>query len=180
MRVGFTLIEVLVATSVLTLAIAGAAIVMTSAYGAYHHQDRRLVMNQLVHDEMESLTVTPYDQLRTDIKSARAPQSPTHDGTPPDQDFQSINGGKAQARYDLEPPKDPQGDWAPKARPASNQTSYVQGQHVDNAMHATLSLEFWDPTFDSPSLTDRGLIRAVYTVNTTGMPSDSAVKYLAR
>lgn len=179
-RGGFTLIEVLVATTVLTLAIAGTAFVMTSAYGAYHHQDRRLVMDGLVHDEMETLTSTPYTQLSADIRTARAPQNPTHDGTPPDQDFESVSGGQAIAHYDLEPPTNPQGDWTPKAKPKPNQVSYLDGTPVDSAMHASLSLEYWDPNFDSATQTDHGLIRAVYTLRTSGMAPDRAVKYFAR
>jgi prepilin-type N-terminal cleavage/methylation domain-containing protein len=178
-RSGFTLLEVLAAMSVLTVSIAGAAFLMTSAYGTYRHQDRSLEVHRVVHDQMETLTATPYEALKADIQQARGPQDPPR--SPSNQDFESLGGGEAVARYDLDPPADPDGDWQPKpkAQSTSGQLLINSATPDPNAMHATLDLQYWDPTFDVPAHDDRGLIRASYTLHGLGQ-DEHAVKYYTR
>jgi hypothetical protein len=180
-RAGFTVMEVLVAASVLTVAIAGAAFMMTSAYGAYRHQDRNMELDRLVHDELERLSSTSYPELSTDIKAARRPEDPPKDGAPT-QDFTMSGSGEAIARYRLNPPKDSKEDWAPRPMPQlgpdGRPTSIISGDDK-NALRASVRLQYWDPTFDQPAATDRGLIRATYQLRGEGVDKQG-VKYLAR
>lgn len=179
-RPGFTVMEILAALGVLTVAITGAAFVMTSAFGTYRQQDRTLERHRLVHDQMETLTATSYRSLAEQIKSARRPADPPRPHVPPQADFESVSGGEALVRYRLEPPQTSEGDWRPKAiaKPAAGQT-FVTEKLPPSALEATLRLQFWSPELDTPSLTDTGLIRAVYTLSGPG-DGERSVKYLAR
>lgn len=181
-RSGFTLIEVLVAMSVLTISIAGAAFMLTSAYGAYRHQDRTMATDQLVHDQMETLTSTSYTALRSTIRQARRPDAAPQDAPPPGQDWvMSGNPGEAAADYELLPPEPGAADWKPRniAVGADGQPLQVSGPQGPPPLRASLRLQYWDPTFDAPAPSDRGLIRASFAIRGEGVHKQ-AVKYLAR
>lgn len=179
-RPGFTVMEVLVASSVLTVAIAGAAFMMTSAYGAYRHQDRTMDMDRLVHDELERLSATSYPDLATKIRQARRPEDPVKDGAPTD-DFTMNGSGDATVRYKLNPPKD-KDDWrpVPPAVPLDADGKPLPVSPPDpHALRVSERLQFWDPAFDQPSQTDSGLIRATFELHGDGVDKEG-VKYLSR
>jgi hypothetical protein len=47
------------------------------------------------------------------------------------------------------------------------------------ALRVSERLQFWDPSFDQPSPTDRGLIRATFELHGDGVDREG-VKYLSR
>lgn len=172
--------ESIVAMSVLAIAIAGAAFMMTSAYGTYRHQDRRLDTERLVHDQLETFSATSYPQLAAEIDKARKPEEPTPSDAPATADFASSGAGEATARYDLAPPADSQGDWAPKPVLRSLDGKPLPiGETKATDLHAQVRLQYWDPNFDAPSAHDRGLIRATFELKGSDV-NESATKYLAR
>ena len=178
-RTGFTLMEVVVAMSVLTLSIAGAAFMLTSAYGAYRHQDRTLARDQLIHNRVETLTATPYSQFRQAIRQARRPGDPPRDGVAPPEDFTTLGGGEVEARYDLAPPQGDEKDWKPLPPPKPGAGPDIAGATSPDRLRATLRLQYWDPQFDAPAATDRGLIRATLTLEGDRY-EQRAVKYVTR
>lgn len=174
--------EVLVAMSVLTIAIAGAAFMLTSAYGAYRHQDRTMATDQLVHDQLETLTSTSYETLRTAIRQARRPDTLPKDTPAPGRDWvMSGDPGDAATTYELLPPKESGQDWEPRAIPVTPSGTVLQASDPQGPapLKATLRLQYWDPTFDAPAPSDRGLIRATFVVSGEGV-NKQGVKYLAR
>jgi prepilin-type N-terminal cleavage/methylation domain-containing protein len=181
-RPGFTLMEVLVAMSVLTIAIAGAAFMLTSAYGAYRHQDRTMATDQLVHDQLETLTSTSYETLRTAIRQARRPDTTPQDTPAPGQDWvMSGAPGDATTEYELLPPRESGQDWEPRVIPRTPSGTVLQVSQPQGPapLKATLRLQYWDPTFDAPAPSDRGLIRATFAITGDGV-NKHGVKYLAR
>lgn len=181
-RPGVTVAEVMVAALVLSVALTGASFAMTSAFGTYRNQDRTLQRQALVHDQMELLAGTPYTTLKGAIAGARRPTDPLRDGVSPTDDFQSVSGGEAIANYELEPPPEGQREWKPKAKPpASTTLTNVSGggkAYTPN-LEATMRLQYWDPQFDQPTLVDKGLIRAKFTLSGDGLQSE-AVRYVTR
>jgi prepilin-type N-terminal cleavage/methylation domain-containing protein len=179
-RPGFTVMESVVAMSVLAIAIAGAAFMMTSAYGSYRHQDRRLDTDRLVHDQLETFSATTYPMLAAEIDKARKPDAPTPPDAPTTGDFAMSGTGEATARYDLAPPGEGADDWTPKPVFRSLDGKPVPiGETKATELHAQVRLQYWDPNFDAPSASDRGLIRATFALQ-GGDVNESATKYLAR
>lgn len=179
-RAGFTLIEVLVATSLLTLGLGTAAFLMASAYGTYRSQNKTLEINHVVHDQMEKLTGTTYENLATDIGTARNPGDPFRPGLPPERDFekgQSRNG--VLARYELIPPPPERDDYTVRRKTGEVDEFLVGSGKRPNNVDVTMILEYWDPLFDGPSVTDKGLIRAEFAIEWGGT-HDRGIKYLAR
>jgi prepilin-type N-terminal cleavage/methylation domain-containing protein len=179
-RPGFTVMESVVAMSVLAIAIAGAAFMMTSAYGTYRHQDRRLDTDRLVHDQLETFSGTSYQMLAAEIDKARKPEDPTPSEAPTTGDFAVTGTGEATARFDLRPPREGEDDWQPKPVFRSLDGKPVPiGETTKTDLHAAVRLQYWDPNFDAPSPNDRGLIRATYQLSGSDV-NESATKYLAR
>lgn len=180
MRAGFTLVEVLVAVSILTGALASAAFLLASAFSTYRNQNKRLEVNHLVHDQLEVLSNTPYEVLKGRMKKARQVSDPPRLDVPPQEDFTSNSGGEAQVDYSLDPPQGDAIDYTVKRKVQGNQTlAFQSGPQADGGVDANLHLQYWDPVFDGPSITDRGLIRAAFHVK-AGAVNDQAVKYLSR
>ncbi|MFN3432578.1 MAG: prepilin-type N-terminal cleavage/methylation domain-containing protein, partial [Candidatus Sericytochromatia bacterium] len=105
-RRGFTLMEVVVAMSVLTIAIAGAAFMLTSAYGAYRHQNRTMDIDRLVHNQMETFTAVGYPEWRQNLQNGRRKDTPPSAPPPPGEDDSDRGGGEAPSTRDHEPPTD--------------------------------------------------------------------------
>lgn len=177
-RLGFTLTEVLIAVSVLTGGLAGAALLLTSAFSTYRHQGQTMEVFHVVHDQVEMLTATPYGDLKNAIEGARQPADPPRPDLPPEQDFSRAQAGDAVSRFDLEPkgPDDPTYEIKPKPAQAANT---LTNKKPRGTLDAAVRLQYWDPTFDQPSMTDRGLIRASVRVKGSGV-DDQTVKYVAR
>jgi type II secretory pathway pseudopilin PulG len=169
--------EVVVAMSVLTIAIAGAAFMLTSAYGAYRHQNRTMDVDRLVHNQMETFTAVGYPEWRKNLQNGRRKDTPPTSPPPPGDDYIYWGGGEATSTWDLEPPTDDKTDWQP--RPVTYAVDGKPLQAKPKALRATVRLQFWDPTFDSPAATDRGLIRATFSLEGDGV-REQATKYLAR
>ena len=181
-RTGFTLIEVLIATSLLTIGLGTAAMLMASAYGSYRNQNRTLEMNHLVHDQMEKLTSTAYETLKADVAGARNPGDPFREQLPPERDFekaQDVNG--VVAKYELIPPddSDKEGRYAVRRKTEGRDMMYIGSGKRPNNVDVTMRLEFWDPQFDGPAAADKGLVRAQYDIEWNGT-REHGVKYLAR
>lgn len=177
-RPGFTVAELLIAAFVLSVALTGASFAMTSAFGTYRNQDRTLVRQQLVHDQMESIAGARYETLKQAIKGARSPAAKPRADFSPTEDFQSVNAGEALVSYELEPPKDGTGDWIPRAVNQDTSIQTSQTRYTPN-LDATLRLQYWDPQFDQPTLVDKGLIRAKFSLTGDGTQSE-AVRYVTR
>ncbi len=179
-RGGFTLIEVLVATSLLSMGLGTAAFLMASAYGTYRSQNKTLEINHVVHDQMEKLTGTTYETLASDIKSARNPGDPFRPDLPPERDFEkgmARNG--VLARYEMVPPPPDRDDYTVRRKTGMVDDLLIGSGKAPNNVDVTMILEYWDPHFDGPSMTDKGLIRAEYAIEWGGT-HDKGVKYLAR
>ncbi len=179
-QTGFTLIEVLVATALLTIGLSTAAFLMASSYGTYRNQNRTLEMNHLVHDQLETLSSTAYETLKDDIRKARNPGEPFRPDLPAQRDFEKAVGNGVIARFEMVPPppeKDEykiirKGDKPPDEYMVNAGAKVV---HVDVSM----KLEYWDPVFDKPAETDKGLVRGTYEIDWGGA-RDRGVKYFAR
>jgi hypothetical protein len=157
---------------------------MTSAFGTYRNQDRSLVRQQLVHDQMETIAGQPYTALKVGILGSRKPSDPPRPDYGPAEDFESVSGGEAVVNYELEPPKEGEGDWTPKAKNkalANGQFTHESGsgKKYNPNLDATMRLQYWDPQFDQPSLLDKGLIRAKFTLSDDGVQTE-AVRYVTR
>lgn len=180
-RAGFTLIEVLVATSLLTIGLGTAAFLMASSYGTYRNQNRTLEMNHLVHDQLEMLTSTAYEGLERDIAKARNPGDPFRPDLPPQRDFEKAVGNGVIARFELVPPPPDKDDYKVIRKGDKPPEDYAVNAGGSKVTHVEVSmkLEFWDPVFDSPSAKDKGLIRGTYEIEWAGA-RDRGVKYFAR
>jgi prepilin-type N-terminal cleavage/methylation domain-containing protein len=179
-RAGFTLIEVLVATSLLTIGLGTAAFLMASAYGTYRNQNRTLEMNHLVHDQLETLTSTAYETLKADITKARNPGDPFRPALPPERDFEKAVGNGVIARFELVPPPPDQDDYKVVRKGDRQPNEWLQNAgKKPNNVDVSLKLEYWDPVFDEATATDKGLIRASYGIEWGGA-RDRGVKYYAR
>jgi prepilin-type N-terminal cleavage/methylation domain-containing protein len=177
-RAGFTLVEVLVAIAILSVAFASAAFMLTSAFGAYKHQDRTLEANRLAQNTVEALSATPYAALAQAIANGTGGTLPLI--LPPGMNFTRPSAGEATAHYQLTPPTGPQDDWHSHAMPVFQPgqpplTTTGTQPHLD----ATLTLQYWDASLDAPALQNSGLIRACYVLNGLGV-SARHTKYLAR
>jgi prepilin-type N-terminal cleavage/methylation domain-containing protein len=179
-RAGFTLIEVLVATSLLSMGLGTAAFLMASAYGTYRSQNKTLEINHVVHDQMEKLSSTTYENLATDMRMARNPGDPFRDALPPERDYEKgVSRNGVIARYELIPPP-PESDAYTVRRKTGMIDEYLVGSgSKPNNVDVTMILEYWDPQFDAPTNLDKGLIRAEYAIEWGGT-HDRGVKYLAR
>ena len=176
-RRGFTLMEVVVAMSVLTIAIAGAAFMLTSAYGAFRHQDRAMDTQRLMHNEMETFTATGYPTWRERIQTGRRKDTPPKVPLEPGTDYIYWGGGEATATWDLAPPTGVEADWQPQ--PISYAADALPLQAKSRHLRKTVRLQFWDSHLRWPTATDRGLIRATVSLEGDGV-REQATKYLAR
>lgn len=180
-RAGFTLIEVLVATSLLTIGLGTAAFLMASSYGTYRNQNRTLEMNHLVHDQLETLSSTAYETLEDDIAKARNPGEPFRPDLPPQRDFQKAVGNGVIARFEMVPPPPDKDEYKvirKGEKPPSEYMVNSGGNKVIN-VDVSMKLEYWDPVFDKPTDKDKGLIRGTYEIDWGGA-RDRGVKYFAR
>lgn len=179
-RTGFTLIEVLVATSLLTIGLGTAAFLMASSYGTYRNQNRTLEMNHLVHDQLEKLTSTAYESLQGDIARARNPGDPFRPDLPPERDFEKAVGNGVIARFDMVPPPPEKDEYKVIRKGDKPPKEYLvqEGGKVVN-VEVSMKLEYWDPVFDKATDKDKGLIRGTYEIEWGGA-RDRGVKYFAR
>jgi prepilin-type N-terminal cleavage/methylation domain-containing protein len=175
-RSGFTLTEVLIAVSILTGALAGAAMLLTSAFGTYRHQNQTMEVFHVVHDQMETLTATSYKELTQDVKSGRRPEDPPRPGAGT-KDFVTSATGDVTAKFDMVPEEKDATVY--KIVPHRTDVVLQNGRRPPGEIEATLRLQWWDPRFDAPSATDKGLIRASFLVKGMGV-RDQGVKYLTR
>jgi prepilin-type N-terminal cleavage/methylation domain-containing protein len=175
-RSGFTLTEVLIAVSILAGALAGAAMLLTSAFGTYRHQNQTMEVFHVVHDQLEVLTSTSYKELANQVKSGRRPEDPPRDGMP-GKDFVTATSGDVMAKFDMVP--DEKETTVYRVVPHKNDVLLQNGRPQPGRLEAQLRLQYWDPQFDAPSLTDKGLIRASFAVKGLGL-QDRGVKYFAR
>jgi prepilin-type N-terminal cleavage/methylation domain-containing protein len=175
-RSGFTLTEVLIAISILAGAMAGAAMLLTSAFGTYRHQNQTMEVFHVVHDQMEVLTATSYKDLAQDVKAGRRPEDPPRDGMA-GKDFVTAATGDVTAKFDMVP--DEKENTVYKIVPHRDDVLLQNGRKEPGRLEAQLRLQYWDPQFDQPSQTDKGLIRASFVVRGLGL-QDRGVKYLAR
>ncbi|MDB5097091.1 MAG: hypothetical protein JWM80_1512 [Cyanobacteria bacterium RYN_339] len=175
-RSGFTLTEVLIAVSILTGALCGAAMLLTSAFGTYRHQGQTMEVFHVVHDQMETLTATSYKDLTQDVKSGRRPEDPAREGAGA-KDFVTAATGDVTSHFDLIP--DEKETTVYRVIPHKTDVMLQNGRRPPGEIEATLRLQWWDPQFDAPSATDKGLIRASFLVKGMGL-QDRGVKYLTR
>lgn len=179
-QAGFTLIEVLVATSLLTIGLGTAAFLMASSYGTYRNQNRTLEMNHLVHDQLETLSSTAYEALKEDIRKARNPGEPFRPDLPPQRDFEKAVGNGVIARFEMVPPPPEKDEYKIIRKGDKPPTEYmVNGGGKVNNVHVSMKLEFWDPLFDKATDKDKGLVRGTYEIDWSGA-RDRGVKYFAR
>jgi prepilin-type N-terminal cleavage/methylation domain-containing protein len=179
MRLGFTLTEVLIASSLLTLGLGTAAFLMASAYGTYRAQYRTMEAQHLVHDRLEFIVASSYSQLAADLATARNPGDPPREALPAARDFVKDEAGGVKALVELVPPQE--GEHAYKERrrdPAAGIFLQLSGKQRP-PIELTLRLQHWDPTLDRPSETAAGLVRATCLVNMEGV-HDEGVVYVAR
>lgn len=178
---GFTVLEILIAVTIFAIGLAGASFAAISAYHTYRHQDDRLALNRLVHDQVEDLTATPHAELSAMIDRARRPEDVTPEGLSPQHDFVTVAGGEVRSEFLAEPPRGEQDDWRLVPRPPVRPGAPLQlrGGGGPDRVAVTLTLQHWDPMLDMATEHDRGLIRAALTVSGAD-GARSAVKYVSR
>jgi prepilin-type N-terminal cleavage/methylation domain-containing protein len=177
-RAGFTLIEVIVAVSILAIALSGSAFLLAGAFGTYRHQNTSMEVFHVVHDKMEILTSTSYSQLSSEMQKARQPNDPPRTDVPADHDYIKVAAGDASARYTLVPESQESNVY--KIVPKQDAMLHIiDGRHPTGELDAVIRLQYWDPTFDAPSMTDHGLIRASFSLKGEQL-ADQATKYFAR
>lgn len=179
-RLGFTLIEVLVAVSILAIALTSSGFLLAGAFGTYRHQNQSMELFHVSHDKMETLEGAGYAQLLQMMAQARRPTDPIRDNLPADADFVTNAAGDVTARYRMQP-ESPDSDVYKIVPHRDGDLIFTQNDAAARRgrIEASVRLQYWDPTFDAPSMTDRGLIRA--TLNLKGdSGQDQATKYLAR
>jgi prepilin-type N-terminal cleavage/methylation domain-containing protein len=179
MRRGFTLIEVMVASSLLTLGLGTAAFLMASAYGTYRAQYRTIEAQHLVHDFLEQTVNVSYEHLAGRIEAARNPGDPPREFLTPTQDFIKEADGSVKALVELVRPDDGSPSYRVKRRGPAAGLFLQLTRRTRPSIEVTLRLRHWDPTNDKPSETAAGLIRATALVNVEGAP-DNGVVYVAR
>ena len=111
---------------------------------------------------------------------ARNPSDPFRPDLPPERDFEK---GMAKngvfAKYEMVPPPPDKDAYTIRRKSAYVDEFLIGSGKRPNNVDVTMHLEYWDPTFDSPSMTDKGLIRAEYDIEWGGA-RDKGVKYLTR
>ena len=177
-RSGFTLIEVIVAVSILAGSLAGAAFLLTTAFGTYRHQNQTMEVYHVTHDKFETLTASSYGSLRDRISHARRPEDKPKEGASPDEDFVTAATGDVSARYRMVP-SGPDSDVYRMETPGDGHLRLITHIAPPGEINATLRLQYWDPQFDQPSPTDKGLIRANLQIKGFQL-QDQATKYFTR
>lgn len=179
MRAGFTLSEVLIASSLLVIGMGATAFLMATAFGTYRAQDRRMEHDRLLHDQLETLAGAEYRSLERDLAAARNPDVPERDALGADRDFVKLGDGAVTAKFELVPTEGAPGDYTVKARNPISPIYETLGGKPRERAEVTVRLEHWDPELDKPTADDRGLIRAHVTLEFQGR-RDRGVVYKAR
>ena len=94
------------------------------------------------------------------------PEDPPRDGMP-GKDFVTATSGDVTAKFDMVP--DEKETTVYKVVPHRNDVLLQNGRTQPGRLEAQLRLQYWDPQFDAPSLTDKGLIRASFAVKGLGL-----------
>jgi hypothetical protein len=172
------LIEVIIAVSILAMGLVGASFLLTSAFGTYRHQGQTMEVFHVTHDRMEYLTGSSYDVLRQKVAGARRPEDKTAKGVAPDEDFVTAAAGDVSTHYRMVP-EGPDSDVYKVETDDVRGHIYLTGQRPNGEIEATMRLQYWDPVFDAPSQTDKGLIRANFQIKGFNL-NDKSTKYFTR
>ena len=179
MRAGFTLIEVLVAATLLTLGLGTAAYLMASAYGTFRAQERTIESQHLVHNALETMVSTSYAELMSDLASARNPGEPAREALVPLRDYVKEGDGSVKATVELVPPGPDETKYKVQRKDPTKGLFLTLSRQPRTTIEMTVRLQHWDPVLDRPSATAAGLVRATCQTNVHGTRDGGAV-YVAR